>query len=103
MPLGEVGISVTYGEAGRLIRELGRETGSHLYADLVGMARAATHADIAAILHAEWYAEVHRDKKKQREPVVLPKPWDPPKPNADVTAERRAQLVEQLKRRSVFA
>lgn len=83
--------------------ELMRETGSHLFADLAGYDRAASQADIAAIIHAESYLNVHRDTKRSKKPIQLPRPWSPKDPNADVTPERRAELVQQLRKRSVFA
>lgn len=67
-----------------------------------GLDHAATHADEAVIVHATGYLNVHRDVKKRREPYTLPGPWPVYDPNADVTPERRAELREQLERRSAF-
>ncbi|MFI8593727.1 hypothetical protein ACIGCK_04765 [Microbacterium sp. NPDC078428] len=70
---------------------------------MVGQDRAASQADVAAIIHAEAFMNVHRDPKKRRDPFTLPGPWSTKDPNADVTPERRAELEEQLGRRSAFA
>lgn len=93
---------MTYGEALLLVTELLRETGSHLHADLTGMDFAASQSDLAVILHAEWFINVNRDPKVLKEPVKLSRPWLEKKPNADVTASRRAELEQQLERRSAF-
>ena len=86
-----------------LATELIRETGSHLHADLTGMQFAGSQAERAGIQHAEWYMNVHRDRKRSKKDIELAGPWGKPKPNADVTPERRAELQQQLERRSAFA
>jgi hypothetical protein len=79
-----------------------RETGSHLHADMSRMVFAGSQGERAAIQHAEWYMNVHRDVKKQRALIALAGPWGKKDPNADVTPERRAELRKQLERRSAF-
>lgn len=101
--LGEVGESVSFGEAIDLIVELMRETGSHIVADLTGLHRPMSWADIAMVTLAEAYLNAHRDVKKHPKPVQLFEVWVKQDPNADVTPERRRELEEQLERRSAFA
>jgi hypothetical protein len=101
VPLSEVGGPVSHGEAIALIAEMGRETGSHLYADLAGFTVAATQADLASIIHAEWYINVHRDQKKSK-PVELPKPFTREVAEEPVSDERRDELRAQLRARSAF-
>lgn len=79
-----------------------RETGSHLFAALRDYDWAASYSDIAQMLHAEWYMNVHRDTKASREPIRLPRPWSEKDPNADVTADQRAELEQKLLARSAL-
>lgn len=102
IPLGELGESVSFGEALDLMVELLKETGSHVVAELSGLARPMSWADMAMVVLAEAYLNAHRDPKKQPKPVTLFELWEKRDPNADVTAERRAELEEQLERRSAF-
>jgi hypothetical protein len=85
-----------------LVTELLRETGSHLHADATGLDFAASQADLATILHAEWFINANRDQKVLKEPIKLARPWLAKPPNADVTPARRAELERQLERRSAF-
>ncbi|WP_404474847.1 hypothetical protein [Microbacterium aerolatum] len=62
----------------------------------------ASYADIAQLLHAEWYMNVHRDRDSSKEPIRLPRPWSTKGPNADVTTEELAELTEQLLARSAL-
>lgn len=84
-----------------LVGELLRETGSHTHADLTGLDLAASQAELATILHAEWFANVNRDPQKGS-PLELPRPWIKRKPNADVTPAQRVDLERRLEARSVF-
>lgn len=102
VPLSEVGGSVSYGETLDLIVELLKETGSHLVAELAGMTRPLSWADLSVITLTEAYLNAHRDPKKQPKPVQLFDLWEKQDPNADVTPERRRELEEQLERRSAF-
>ena len=69
-----------------------------------GLDLAASQAELSTILHAEWYVNMPRPHvKKLKKPVMLPRPWVPKKPNADVTPERRRELLAQLERRSAIA
>lgn len=102
LPLSSIGGEVTYGEAILLISELKRETGSHLVMSLRGWDWSASNADIALITHAEWYMNVHRDTKASKEPIKLPRPWSEKDPNADVTAQERAELEQKLLARSAL-
>lgn len=79
-----------------------KETGSHLFAEMRDYDWPASYADIAGILHAEWYMNVHRDTKASKEPIKLPRPWSDKDPNADVTAEERAELEQKLLARSAL-
>jgi len=69
---------------------------------MAGFDWAASYADIAGILHAEWYMNVHRDTKTAKEPIKLPRPWSAKDPNADVTAAERAELERKLLERSAL-
>ncbi len=100
--LDEVGDSVTYGEALDLVVELMKETGSHLVAELTGMTRPLSWADLSVITLTEAYLNSHRDPKKQPKPVQLFELWEKKDPNADVAPERRRELKAQLERRSAF-
>ena len=82
--------------------ELRRETGSHLFAEVNDYEWAASNAEIAQIVHAEWYANVHRDRDAVKEPLRFPRPWREKDPNADVTAEKRAELEQMLLARSAI-
>lgn len=62
----------------------------------------ASYVEIAQILHAEWYLNVHRDREASKEPIRLPRPWSTKDPNADVTAEQRAELEQTLLARSAL-
>lgn len=100
LSLDEIGETVSWGEVRALIVELTKETGSHLVAEMSGLARALSWGDLAGVLLSEAYLNVHRDPKKNRSPVRLFDVWAGP--NADVTPERRQELREQLERRSAF-
>lgn len=78
------------------------ETGSHLFAALRGYDWPASYTAIAQMIHAEWYMNVHRDREASREPIRLPRPWPVKDPNADVTAEQRAELEQALLARSAL-
>lgn len=64
---------------------------------------AASQADVATILHAEWYRNMTRPYLKKSPPVELPRPFGKKKPNADVTPAQRAELMAQLEERSAIA
>lgn len=102
MPLSALGRGVTYGEGIHLVQELRRDTGSHTYASVRGYQWVASFAEIAQIAHAEWYMNVHRDRKEQPEPIRLPRPWPDIDENADVTAEERQELERELLSRSAI-
>lgn len=100
LSIDTVGDTVPFGEAWLLILELRKESGSHTHMFVHGLSETASLADIAAIVHAESYMNVHR---RQNTPQIeLPHPWERPDPNADVTPERRAELAAQLEARSAF-
>lgn len=102
MSIDRIGRDFTFGEGKSLILELMRESGSHLFANLAEFNIAASQSDVASILHAEWYMNVHRDHKKVREPIQLPRPWSAG--GADqVSADERAEYEQQLRARSAFA
>ncbi|WP_431800318.1 hypothetical protein [Microbacterium kunmingense] len=100
MPLNAIGDTVAFGEAWLLLLELRKESGSHTHMLFHGLSQTASLADVAAIQHAEWYMNGHR--KQNTPPIELPKPWERPDPNADVTPEMRAELEAQLEKRSAF-
>lgn len=103
LSIDRIGRDFTYGEAVDLILELMRETGSHLYAESSGYDRyAMSVGDLAALVHAEAYLNVNRDREKRKQPFDLGRPWGPKDPNADLTPEERAALIDQLRARSVF-
>jgi len=102
MPLSELGVGIPWGEAADLIAELMRETGSHLYADLAGLHLAASQADFAAILHAEWFMNMNRDKDELPEPIELPAPFTRRPEIAPVTPEEYDRAAEYLAAHSAF-
>lgn len=69
------------------MREIGRETGSHLYADMLGMTFAGSQAEFAQILLAEAWINSHRDQKETPKPIELPKPFLPEVPVKATDAE----------------
>jgi hypothetical protein len=101
LSLRDIGESITYGEALHLVFELRKESGSHTHMARWHLSETASLADLATIRHAEWYMNGH--KKENTPEIELPRPWQAPDPNADVTPERRAELKAQLQRRSAFA
>lgn len=103
VPLSVIGTDeMSFGEALDQVVEILKETGSHLVAELAGMSRPLSWADLAVITLTEVYLNAHRDPKKQPTPVQLFELWEKRDPNSDVTPERRAELEEQLERRSAF-
>lgn len=102
VPLSEIGQSIPYGEAIHLIAGLRIDTGSHTFASVRGWEWVASYADLALIAHAEWYMNVHRDRKEAPDHIRLPRPWPDVDENADVTAERRAELERDLLSRSAI-
>lgn len=102
MSVDEIGETVTFGEGLDLVVGLLKETGSHLVAELSGLNRPMSWADLAAIVHAEGFLNANRDAKKNPKPVTLFELWQKRDPHADVTPERRRELEEQLERRSAF-
>ncbi|AXA95464.1 MULTISPECIES: hypothetical protein [Microbacterium] len=92
----------TYGEARTWIEELGRETGSHLVAEMSGFVRAATHAEIATVLQAEATLNRYRNTKAVPEPIELPLPWRRHDNNEDLTPQMRADLELRLNAVSAF-
>lgn len=83
-----------------LIKELARDTGSHLYAAVAGYTYVASMADIAQMLHFE--AFINANREQGREPFKFPLPFsrEPEKP--EVTPEERREGKEALAKRSVF-
>lgn len=100
--MSALGEQITFGEGKHLIAELRRDTGSHTYASEQGYVWIASFAEIAQIAHAEWYMNAHRDRTEAPEPLCLPRPWPATDENADVTAERRAELEAELLSRSAI-
>lgn len=96
------GPKLRYGEAKRLMLELMKDSSTHLYADLAQQSYVGSHADAATVLLAESYFNVHRDRSVISEPVTLRGPRYKHDTSADVSAEEREQLSEQLRRRSAF-
>ena len=94
-----MGVSLAYGEAIDLVDELLTTPGTHAHASLQGWDWPATFADIAAIAHAEWYMNVHRDRDISPQAIRLARPW----PDVDaVTPEERSEYEQQLLRRSAI-
>lgn len=76
------------------------EPRSHLRMKASGLNAPTSDAETAVILLA---SRVLNFLRGPNEPVYnVPTPWSAPDPNADVTPERRAELREQLQRRSAF-
>lgn len=96
VPLSALGDSIPWGEAADLIHELLRETGSHLYADIAGLREAGSQADVATILHAEWFMNVNRDREQHADPIVLPAPFNRTEEAEDVTVEERDEATSYL-------
>lgn len=61
-----------------------------------------SHGDFAAVFHAEMFINAYRDRTTSPEPIRLPGAWRAHDPNADVTAEMRAELEERLNAISAF-
>lgn len=100
IPLSELGESISWGEAAHLLAELARETGSHLYADLVDFRFAASQADFASILLAETVMNTLRPADS--EPTELPAPFLR-RPEAEpVTPEEYARAATYLAQHSAF-
>jgi hypothetical protein len=97
-----MGVKYTFGEAIDHVEQLKRRFDSHLNAALSDWAWSASLGDIYLGVLAETYLNVHRDPKKQREPIRLPKPWTTKPAAADVTPEEREELRASLARRSAF-
>lgn len=97
--LAHLGAEVRYGEAILLVDALKDEPGTHCHAAVNRWNWPATFGDIALIMLTESTLNWRRDVKTQPEPTRLPRPW-PDK--AEIPAELRAQLTEQLRKRSVF-
>ena len=102
MSIDALGRTVTWGEAIDLIEVLTATPGTHLHAALADWAWPATVAELAAIDHAEWYMNRHRDTKKHRELIELPRPWSGVKKVADVTDAERERLRAVLIASSPF-
>lgn len=102
MPLSSLGWEIPFGEGIHLVMELRRDTGSHTYASEHGYQWVASFAEIAQMAHAEWYMNVHRDRKEAPDPIRLPRPWPDRDENADVTADERAELERDLLSRSAI-
>lgn len=102
LSIADLGDTVTWGEATLLITELGKETGSHLFAALAGYRVAASQAELAAVLHAEAFVNAHRDREKHPEPFRLPSPLVDVAEDAptDVELEQARELLEKY---SMFA
>lgn len=100
-PLDSIGRrgGIRFGEAQTLILELMRETGSHLYAEIVGLDLAASQSEIATIRVAQDVADYLRKPDSRFE---IPGPWRRADPNADVTPERRAELEVAFEEVSAF-
>lgn len=103
LSLDDIGVSVSFGEALDLVIGVLKETGSHVVAELVGLTRPLSWADMSVIVLTETYLNAHRDRKKAPKPITLFELWEKKDPNADVTPERRRELEQQLERRSAFA
>jgi predicted nucleotidyltransferase len=71
-------------------------------AALRGYEWVASDADVAVITLAEWFANVHRDREKVREPFKFPRPWPDADAAPQVTAEELTELTEKLLARSAL-
>lgn len=99
LSLLEVGESIRWGEAIALVDELRQEYGTRFHAAVNGWAFPATIADLIATRHAEWYMNVHRDRKVAPQPITLPTPW----PDEEVfSPEEIARYENLLAQRSAF-
>lgn len=67
-----------------------------------GYGWVASHADVAVITLAEWFANVHRDPQKSREPFRFPRPWPDADAKPNVTPDELAELTEKLLARSAL-
>ncbi len=90
---------MTYGEAILLVDALKGEPGTHCHAAAQGWGWPATYADVAVIMLTESTLNWRRDTKAQPQPTHLPRPWPD---GSSVAPELRAELTEQLRKRSVF-
>lgn len=95
-----LGESLRWREAIDLVNELRDEFGTRTHASASGWAWPATIAELIATQHAEWFMNVHRDRKVAPMPIVLPKPW----PDVEaVSPEELAKYERLLAERSAFA
>ena len=62
----------------------------------------ASNSDVAVITLAEWFANVHRDTSKSREPFHFPRPWPDADARPQVTEQELQELTEQLLARSAL-
>lgn len=93
---------ISYGEAIDHVMTLMSLPGSHLHAELKRWRWPATDAELAAIRHAEWYMNVHRNRKIAPDPIELEFPWTGVKEIADVTPAEREELRAVLIASSPF-
>lgn len=66
------------------------------------MRNAATQAEVAAILHAEWFMNVNRDREAAPDPITLPTPFPRPGDKEPVTKEELATADAYLAAHSAF-
>lgn len=83
-----------------MIRGLMKKPGSLMHAHWHGFSEAVGLADIAVMMTAQRLYNVTR--RKDTPVFEFPIPFEKRDPNADVTPERRAELEEQLERRSAL-
>ncbi|VXB32787.1 hypothetical protein [Pseudoclavibacter sp. 8L] len=96
----DVGRAVTWGEAISLVRELQRDTGSHLFASIQGFSYIASLPQIASVLLLEHEKNKYREEGQERFKFPLPMSRGDEKPV--VTPEERAAGKAELAKRSVF-
>ncbi len=99
-----MGVSVTYGEAAALIRELARRFGSHYSASIEAWDFVPDEGYLGFLIGAllEGYISTHRDEKDRGKPISIPRPWGSGKPSERVTDEEFDQLLAEFEARSAF-
>ena len=99
----DLGDRIPFGEGTRLLRTFAGLPGTMTHASVSDWAWPATFAELAAINHAEWYMNVHRDRKVEPNPIILPRPWSDRDTAESVSADERARLRTILVASSPFA
>lgn len=100
LSLDDAGDRYTFGEAADLIFGLAATEGTSTHASVQSWRYPLSKTDRMLQHLVELTAAVHRDPKKQPQPISLGWPWPE---QSDVTEEEREALTQQLIARSALA